>query len=91
MRMFVKLSIPESGRFEIAHTVDISCHGARVASRTLWRRNEHLLVQSIRGGLWSRARVAHCQSLTEGSYVIGLEMYSPVGDWTVIGKPSGQP
>ena len=90
MRMFVKLSIPEQGKFELAHTVDISCHGARVASKSFWEPNEQLLVQSIRGNLHSRARVAHCQAVTDGSYTVGLELYYPTGGWTGFGEPSGQ-
>lgn len=84
----MKLSIPESGRFEMAYTVDTSCHGARVASRSFWEPNEHLLIQSIRGSLYSRARVAHSQCLSDGSYVVGLELYYPLGDWTAFSESS---
>ena len=82
----MKLSIPERGRFELAQTVDISSHGARVASRSSWDLNEQLLVQSIRGSLYSRARVAHCQPRANGSYLVGLELYYPTEGWTASGS-----
>ena len=91
MRMFVKLSIPERGKFELAHTVDISCHGTRVASKSFWKPNEQLLVQSISGSLTSRARVAHCQPVADGTYTVGLELYYPTGGWTAFGDTDGRP
>ena len=81
-RMLVRLCNSKSRRFEITPTVDISCHGVRVVSRRLWQPNEQLLVQSIRGSLYSRARVAHYRSLTDDSYFIGLQLHHPTQDWT---------
>ena len=86
IRMFVKLSNPESGKFEITPTIDVSRHGARVVTKTLWQPNQNLFVQTIRGNLYSRARVAHCEPLTEESYALGLELYSPLGEWTKSSK-----
>lgn len=82
LKMFVKLSSPGNPSSEIAPTIDISCHGARVVTRRNWRRDEHLSVRSIRGNLYSRARVVHCQPHKGDSFVIGIEMYYPTGDWT---------
>jgi hypothetical protein len=80
LKMFVNLSNSDNS-FEIAPTIDISCHGARVLTRRSWQLNQELSIRSIRGILKSRARVAHCQPYTDNRFVIGIEIYSP-GDWT---------
>jgi hypothetical protein len=80
-RMFVRLSLPDGGTFEMAQTIDISRHGARVATKRFWAPNQHLLLRSLRGNLSSYARVVRCESLAENSYCLGLELYNPVGDW----------
>lgn len=82
LRMFVKLSSPGNSTSEIAPTIDISCHGARVVTRRNWRPDEQLSLRSIRGNLYSRARVVHCQPYMGDAYVIGIQMYYPTGDWT---------
>jgi hypothetical protein len=82
LKMFVKLSSPDSPSSEIAPTIDISCHGARVVTRRNWRPDEQLSVRSIRGNLYSRARVVHCQPHLDNSFIIGIQMYYPTGDWT---------
>jgi hypothetical protein len=81
LKMFVNLSSSDNPSFEIAPTIDVSCHGARVLSRTSWQQNQQLSVRSIRGTLNSHARVAHCQPYTDNRFMIGIEIYSP-GDWT---------
>jgi hypothetical protein len=91
MRMFVKLSDPVNGEFELASTVDISCHGARVVSRSFREPDQLLLIRSIRGSLYSHARVVHCESITADSYAVGLQLYHPTGDWTTPVKPSPRP
>ena len=89
-RMLVRLWNPENGRFEITPTVDINGHGARIVSRRSWQPNEQLLVQSIRGKLYSQVRVVPCRSLTGDSYVVvGLELYHPTEDWTTSGNLQG--
>ena len=82
MKMFVNLHSLDSQTFEIAPTIDISCHGARVVTKKIWPLNQHISVRSIRGNLRSRARVVHCQPYTGSSFLIGIEMYYPTGDWT---------
>jgi len=81
-KMFVNLCSEENSWAEIARTFDISSHGARVVSKRSWRPNQELSVRSIRGHLYSRARVVYCQPATEDSFVVGIEMYYPTGDWT---------
>ncbi len=81
LKMFVTLSSSEDPSFEIAPTIDISFHGARVVSRRIWQPNQELSIRSIRGTLKSRARIAHCQPSSDNRFVIGIEIYSP-GDWS---------
>ena len=90
-KMFVKLSDPRTGAFEITSTIDVSCHGARVLTKSLWHTNHDLCVQPIRGSLSSRGRVAHCETRRDGSYEIGLELYPSTEDWTRSGKLPNKP
>ena len=82
MRMFVKLSMRGSEVFELAPTINVSCHGARVETKRSWELGEQLWVRSIRGNLFSFARVAYCQAQPDGSYATGLDLQFPTGDWT---------
>jgi hypothetical protein len=81
LKMFVNLRSSDNPSFEIASTIDISCHGARVVSRRNWQPDQQLSIRSIRGSLESLGRVAHCQPYTDERFVVGIEIYSP-GDWT---------
>jgi len=90
-KMFVKLSDPATGAFEITSTIDVSCHGARVVSKNLWEKNRDLFLQPIRGNLPSRGHMAHCQARQDGSYEIGLELYPRTEDWTRSGKLPSKP
>ena len=81
IKLFVNLYRPEEQSFEVAPTVDISCHGARVLTKTRWEPNQALSVRSIRGNFYSRARVVHCQRHASDCFVVGLEMYYPEGNW----------
>jgi PilZ domain len=81
LKMFVNLSSSDNPSFEIASTLDISCHGARVVSRRNWQTNQQLSIRSIRGSFKSFGRVAYCQPYTDDRFVIGIEIFSP-GDWT---------
>jgi hypothetical protein len=82
MKMFVNLYSSDDPTSEIAPTVDISCHGARLVTKRIWQPNQQISVRSIRGNLYSRARVVHCQPYTDSSFVVGIEMYYPTADWT---------
>jgi hypothetical protein len=84
-RNLVFLYNPDHPTFELAPTIDISCHGARVVTKKIWQPNQPVSVRSIRGNLDSHARVVYCQPYRDGSFVIGIEIYDPAGDWT---KPS---
>jgi hypothetical protein len=82
LKMFVNLSATSSTSYEIAPTIDISCHGARLLTSRNWPLNEQLFIRSIRGSHKSVGRVAHCEPHSPNRFVIGVEIYSP-GDWTV--------
>jgi hypothetical protein len=82
MKMFVNLCNPDNPSFEIAPTIDISCHGARVLTKRSWQPNQALSVRSIRGNLNSRARVVHCEPYTDDSFIVGIEIYAPSVEWT---------
>jgi len=86
LKMFVKITDPSTGEFEITSTIDVSFHGARVQSKSYWETNQDLMVQPIRGSYPSRARVAHCKTRNDGSHIIGLELYPKTEDWTRSGK-----
>jgi hypothetical protein len=49
-----------------------SVHAARAFSVRRWRLNEMLEIASLPGDFRAKARVAYCQSQSEG-FVIGLE------------------
>jgi len=82
MKMFVNLWSSDNPSFELAPTIDISCHGARILTKRSWQPSERLSVRSIRGNLYSRGRIVYCQPSTGDSFVVGIEMYYPTGDWT---------
>jgi PilZ domain len=82
MRMFVKLSSGGSAAFELSATINVSCHGACVETKQYWPADEQISVRSIRGNLFSRARVAYCKPQSQNAYVMGLDFQFPTGDWT---------
>jgi len=82
VKMFVNLYSRDNPSFEVAPTIDISCHGARVVTKKTWQPNQPLSVRSIRGNLYSHARVVYCKPHADNFFVIGIEMYGPTGDWT---------
>lgn len=82
MRMFLKLSVRGSESFELSPTINVSLHGARVEMKRPVECGEQLWVRSIRGNLYSHARVAYCNRQENNSYVVGLNLQFPTGDWT---------
>jgi hypothetical protein len=81
MRMFVKICVPDERNYEIAQTVDISRHGARIVTNHSWDVNQNLVLRSLRGSFTSYARVVHCSFIAERSYSLGLQLFNPVGVW----------
>lgn len=89
IKLFVNLYSPETHIFEVAPSVDISCHGARVTTKNFWKPNLPLSVRSIQGKFFSKGRVVHCQR-QEGSFIVGLEMYYPEGNWAAASETATQ-
>jgi PilZ domain-containing protein len=92
--MAIAVHISGHGRapgVETTFTENVSSRGARVVSTRRWRPNEMLEIASLPGDFRAKARVAYCQSQSEG-FVIGLEFLEPSGRW-VINAPavSGKP
>jgi len=88
MKVPVELYSFENATYELTYTLDVSPHGARVLTKDLWQSNQHLTVRSVQGNLYSRARVAHCQSLEGRSFAIGVELRQATADWTPTEKHS---
>jgi PilZ domain-containing protein len=62
-------------------TENISVRGARVVTSKPLRPNDGLKVRSLLGNFRSRARVVYCQSLKNGSYAVGLQLFAAAGYW----------
>jgi hypothetical protein len=58
VKMFVNLASEDNPSAELAPTIDISCHGARVVSKRSWQPNQQLSVRAIRGTLNSLGKWA---------------------------------
>jgi len=87
VKTFVNLSAFGERYYEIASTIDLSSHGARVLTRRSWQPNQKVSIRLIRGTLNCRARVVHCQPYTEDVFVIGIET---IGEWTVAERRPGR-
>jgi hypothetical protein len=81
MKVLVELCSFENVAYELAYTVDVSSHGARVLTNNPWQSNQRLTVRAVQGNLNSHARVAYCQSVDESSFAIGVELRHPTVDW----------
>src|SRR5467141_405916 len=88
LKVLVELCSFENVTYELAYTVDVSAHGARVLTKNPWQLNQHLTVRSVQGNLYSQARVAYCQSVEGRSFAIGVELSQPTADWTEPQKHS---
>jgi hypothetical protein len=68
-------------RIEPASTENVSLHGMRVLTERFWKRDTHLIVKSFDNELWGRGRVVYCQSLSNKTFAVGLELHARTGDW----------
>jgi len=87
-KMLVELCSLESAAHEIASTVNVSYHGARVLAKAPWEPHQDVSVRTISGKLYSRAHVVYCKPLPNRSFSIGLELLQPAADWLVLNKAS---
>jgi len=87
----VELSSLESAAHEIASTVNVSCHGARVLTKGPWEPHQDVSLRTVSGDYHSRAHIVYCKVLPDRSFSIGLEFLQPVEDWLVLSKASETP
>jgi len=66
---------------EPTSTQDISAHGARVMTQRIWQPGSRLLIKSLRGDFWARARVVYWRSFSASRFAIGLEFIAQAGAW----------
>lgn len=76
--VLVELHSFDNGAFEITNTLDVSQHGARVLSRTVWVPNQRVSVRMIRGGVSSPARIVYCRPSKERTFAVGLQFQDPL-------------
>ena len=77
----VELHSFENATFEITNTLDVSPHGARVLSKTVWAPNQRVSVRALNGCLESPARIIYCKHFNYQSSIVGLELLRPEGAW----------
>jgi hypothetical protein len=90
-KVTVELHNPENASYEIASTVNVSLHGARILTKGSWVPNQDLSIRSVPGDLFSRARIVYYRPLPDGSFSIGLQLYLPTEDWPKADKPPATP
>jgi hypothetical protein len=66
-------------------TENVSAHGARVVVSKALPMDVRLNVRSMLGSLRSRARVVYCESLANGLFAVGLELFATAGEWIMPG------
>jgi hypothetical protein len=66
---------------EPTSTQNISSRGARVMTQQLWEPGSLLLIKSLRGDFWARARVVYWRSFSSSRFAIGLEFFAQTGNW----------
>ena len=66
---------------EPTSTQNISSRGARVMTQQVWEPGSLLLVKSLRGDFWARARVVYWRSFSSSRFAIGLEFFAQMGSW----------
>ncbi len=66
---------------EPTSTQNISSRGARVMTQQVWEPGSLLLIKSLRGDFWARARVVYWRSFSSSRFAIGLEFFARAGTW----------
>jgi hypothetical protein len=78
----VQLSTIEgSPSAEKSFTENVSSHGARVVTKQRWKAEERVLLKSLESDFQSQARVVYCQLLPRNAFAVGLDLFSPTGEW----------
>jgi hypothetical protein len=66
---------------EPVRTQNISSRGARVMTQRIWEPGTRLLIKSLRGDFWARARVVYWRSFSNTRFAMGLEFVACAGNW----------
>ena len=66
---------------EPVRTQNISSRGARVMTQRIWEPGTRLLMKSLRGDFWARARVVYWRSFSNTRFAMGLEFVAWAGKW----------
>lgn len=70
----VCLVLPDSSpHSEIAHTENVSSHGARVIASNAWQTGKSAVVRSEEGQFEWTGRVVYCERLPDGKFAVGLQ------------------
>ncbi len=76
-------NLARSWSAETTSTHNISSHGARVTTQRVWEPGSFVLLKSLRGDFWARARVVYWRSFLSSRASIGLEFIVRGGHWPV--------
>ena len=90
--MEAKLASAESAtaeRQENVHIENISAHGARLYATGPWRLGEQVEIIPIPGEPPLRGDVIYCHRLTDDRFVVGLELQTGPGLWSMLQKLKG--
>jgi hypothetical protein len=74
-------SLDEPSITEPVRTQNISSRGARVMTQRIWEPGSRLLIKSLRGDFWARARVVYWRSFSNTRFAMGLEFIARAGKW----------
>jgi hypothetical protein len=80
-----KILVTSVDRPEVCETLtveNISRSGARALTRVLWKQDDRVLVQSLKGNFRAQGRIVYCKAVDHGGgFAVGLEFFSPTGKW----------
>ena len=66
---------------EKTFTENVSARGARVVTKQAWQVGTEVIVISSHEAVRLRAKIAYCEALGIGRFVIGLELSASAGEW----------
>ncbi|HYY72130.1 MAG TPA: hypothetical protein VE778_00920 [Candidatus Bathyarchaeia archaeon] len=90
--MEAKLASTESASADRQEKVDIeniSAHGARLYATGPWRLGEQVEITPIPGEPPLRGDVIYCHRLADDRFVVGLELQTGPGLWSMVQKLKG--
>jgi hypothetical protein len=76
-------NLAQSWSTEITSTHNLSSQGARVTTQRVWEPGSFVLLKSLHGDFWARARVVYWRSFLSSRASIGLEFIVHGGHWPV--------